>query len=275
MSEQEIQAIEIRLLLEGVFRVYGYDFREYTDASITRRLKHWLSASGFASFSSAQAALLRDPELFHGLLTGITVNVTEMFRDPAFFRALRQQVVPHLRTYPFVKAWVAGCATGEEAYSLAILLEEEGLEDRFRIYATDIDPVVLRSAEKGIYPLRDLQRFTGNYQLGGGKAAFCDYYSAAYDHALMGASLKKRIVFASHNLVGDSEFGDMNLVLCRNVMIYFKAPLQERVLGLFHACLVPGGFLCLGVKESLSGHAVAAHFQEAGERSRIYRKNYD
>jgi len=273
MTEQEVQAIEIRLLLEGVCQVYGYDFRDYAEASLARRLLRWLPRSGFGSFSQAQAAVLRDPECFRDLLAGITVNVTEMFRDPAFFLALREQVVPHLRTYPFLKLWVAGCATGEEAYSLAILLEEEGLGERCRIYATDIDPQVLAAAAKGIYPLRELQRFTRNYQASGGKAGFSDYYSAAYGHALLSPALRRRIVFASHNLAGDAAFGEMHLVLCRNVMIYFKARLKERVLGLFRSCLIPGGFLCLGQKEPLSGPG-AAGFSETAPRQRIYRKHY-
>ena len=273
MTEEEIQAIEIRLLLEGVFQTFGYDFRDYSDASLSRRLNRWLSGSGFSSFSEAQARLLRDPDVFQGLLAGITVNVTEMFRDPALFLCLREQVVPHLKTYPFVKIWVAGCASGEEAYSLAILLEEEGFGDRFRIYATDIDQKVLHSAGNGIYPIRDMQRFTQNYQKGGGKASFSDYYSARYDHALLKPSLKQRIVFASHNLAGDGDFGEMHMVMCRNVMIYFKAPLKERVQGMFRTCLMPGGFLCLGLKEALSGQ-LAPHFEEVAPRIRIYRKRY-
>ena len=274
MTEEEVQSIEIRLLLEGVFQVYGYDFRDYAEASLGRRLRRWLVESGFDSFSQAQARLLRDPEAFQGLLGGITVNVTEMFRDPSFFCALRELVVPHLKTYPFVKIWVAGCASGEEAYSLAILLQEEGLGDRCRIYATDIDQAVLVRAEQGIYPLRDMQRFTRNYQKGGGTTSFSQYYSAAYDHALLMPALKQRIVFASHNLAGDADFGEMHMVLCRNVMIYFKTPLKERVLGLFRDCLMPGGFLCLGLKESLAGQTVAPHFQELAPRLRIYRKRY-
>ena len=182
--------------------------------------------------------------------------------------------MPYLSTYPFVKIWLAGCATGEEAYSLAILLEEEGLGERCRIYATDIDQQVLASAEKGIYPLREMQRFTRNYQRGGGKAAFSDYYTARYDHALLRPDLRRRILFAAHNLAGDGDFGEMNLVLCRNVMIYFKPPLKERALGLFHACLLPGGFLCLGIKETLHGHAIASHYEELAPRLRVYRRRY-
>jgi chemotaxis protein methyltransferase CheR len=274
MTEEEIQAIEMRLLLEAVFQAHGYDFREYSEASLTRRLRHWLAESRFTSFSEAQGRLLRDPEVFQGLLGGITVNVTEMFRDPGFFQCLREQVVPHLKTYPFVKIWIAGCASGEEAYSLAILLEEEGLGKRCRIYATDIDQNVLSKAEKGIYPLKEMQRFTRNYQKAGGKAAFSDYYSARYDFALLMPALRKRIVFATHNLAVEGDFGEMNMVLCRNVMIYFKPPLKERVLGLFNTCLMPGGHLCLGLKETLDGHAISPHFEEVAPRMRVYRKRY-
>jgi chemotaxis protein methyltransferase CheR len=274
MTEEEIQALEIRLLLEGVFQAHGYDFRDYSEASLARRLRQWLSGSGYASFSEAQGRLLREPEVFRGLLGGITVNVTEMFRDPGFFKCLREQVVPHLKTYPFVKIWIAGCASGEEAYSLAILLEEEGLGQRCRIYATDIDQSVLASAEKGIYPLKEMQRFTRSYQKGGGKASFSDYYSARYDFAVLMPSLRQRIVFATHNLAVDGDFGEMHMVVCRNVMIYFNQPLKERVLGLFQASLLPGGFLCLGLKESIDGRAVAPHFDEVVPRMRVYRKRY-
>jgi chemotaxis protein methyltransferase CheR len=274
MTEEEIQAIEIRLLLEGVFQVYGYDFRDYAEASLHRRVRHWLAGSGCSGLAEAQARVLREPELFASFLGGATVNVTEMFRDPDVFQCLREQVVPHLKTYPFVKAWVAGCASGEEAYSLAILMEEEGLGERCRIYATDLAPHVLASAEKGIYPLRDLQKFTRNYQRGGGRAEFSDYYTARYDHALLRPALRRRIVFASHNLAVDGDFGEMHLVLCRNVMIYFKRPLKERVLDLFQGCLLPGGFLCLGLKETLHGHRAAPQYDEVAPRLRVYRKHY-
>jgi chemotaxis protein methyltransferase CheR len=275
MTEEDIQAIEIRLLLEGVFQAHGYDFRDYAEASLARRLRHWLSGSGYTSFSAAQGSLLRDPEAFQGLVGEITVNVTEMFRDPGFFQCLREQVVPHLKTYPYVRIWIAGCASGEEAYSLAILLEEEGLGERCRIYATDIDQQVIARAEKGIYPLKEMQRYTRSYQRGGGKASFSDYYSARYDFAALMPALRKRIVFATHNLAVDGDFGEMHMVLCRNVMIYFKSPLKERVLGLFQTCIVPGGFLCLGLKETLNGHAINPHFEEVVPRMRVYRKRYD
>ena len=274
MTSDELIDLEIKLLMEGIYQVYGYDFRDYSEASLRRRLTQWLSGSGFATFSLAQSQLLRDRVLFNTLLRGLTVNVSDMFRDPAFFKALRDQVVPHLQTYPFVKIWHAGCASGEEAYSMAILLLEEGLEGRFRIYATDINEEVLRKAREGIYPLKEMQRFTRNYQKAGGKCSFSDYYTARYDHAILNARLKENMVFAAHNLAVDADFGEMNLILCRNVMIYFKWPLKERVLRLFDNSLAPGGFLCLGTKESLDNHEISGRYEAITQRMQIYRKKY-
>ncbi|CAH2031647.1 CheR family methyltransferase [Trichlorobacter ammonificans] len=274
MTDDELTSLEIRLLLEGVYQVYGYDFRDYAEASLHRRLAQWLPGSGFATFSEAQSQILRNRPLFDSLLRGITVNVSEMFRDPIFFKAVRTQVVPHLKTYPFVKIWHAGCASGEEAYSMAILLQEEGLAGRFRIYATDINQEVIRRAQEGIYPLQEMQRFTRNYQQGGGSASFADYYTARYDHAILNGSLRDSIVFAAHNLAADADFGDMNLILCRNVMIYFRQRLKERVLTLFDRCLLPGGFLCLGAKETLDNRSIAGRYELLAPRVQIYRKRY-
>lgn len=275
MTADEIIDIEIKLLLEGIYQVYGYDFRQYSEASLRRRLSQWLSLSGFATLSLAQSQLLRDHGLFDTLLRGITVNVSEMFRDPGFFKAIREYVVPYLKTYPFVKIWHAGCATGEEAYSMAILLLEEGLKGRFRIYATDINEDVIHKAQEGIYPLKEIQHFTINYQHAGGTGSFSDYYTARYDRAILSPSLRENIVFAVHNLAVDADFGEMNLILCRNVMIYFKQPLKERVLGLFDNSLVPGGFLCLGTKESLDHRRQFSDGYEAIiPRMQIYRKRY-
>lgn len=269
-----VEEIELRLLLEGIEQVYGYDFRGYADASIRRRLAHWLAESHFDTFSAAQSRVLRDHELFDSLLRGITVNVTEMFRDPEFFRALRTQVVPFLKTYPFVKIWHAGCATGEEAYSMAILLEEEGCGGRYRIYATDINEAILARAREGIVPVGVVRKFTRNYQASGGKASFSDYYTARYDYAALSPALKKNIVFAPHNLATDSEFGEMNVILCRNVMIYFKPALKDRCLGLFDDSLPADGFLCLGLKETLDGRRFAEKYEEQPGKMRIYRKRY-
>ena len=274
MTGDELVDIEIKLLMEGVYQVYGYDFRDYAEASLRRRLIQWLSGSGFATLSLAQSQLLRDRTLFDSLLRGITVNVSEMFRDSVFFKAVRKHVVPHLKTYPFVRIWHAGCASGEEAYSMAILLEEEGLKGRFRIYATDINEDVIRKAQEGIYPLHEMQRFTRSYQQSGGTGSFSDYYTARYDHAILNASLRDTIVFAAHNLAVDTDFGEMNLILCRNVMIYFKQSLKERVLSLFDSSLVPGGFLCLGTKESLDHRRISSRYEEIKPKTQIYRKRY-
>ncbi|MFA7404038.1 MAG: protein-glutamate O-methyltransferase CheR [Pelobacteraceae bacterium] len=275
MTSDELIDLEIQLLMEGVYQVYGYDFREYSEASLRRRLTQWLAASGFANLSLAQSQVLRDRALFNSMLRGITVNVSEMFRDPAFFKAIREQVVPYLKTYPFVKIWHAGCASGEEAYSMAILLLEEGLQGRFRIYATDINEDVIRKAQEGIYPLQELQHFTRNYQNAGGTGSFSDYYTARYGHAILAPSLRENIVFAAHNLAVDADFGEMNMILCRNVMIYFKQQLKERVLGLFDSSLVQGGFLCLGTKESLDRRAISARYEAIMPRMQIYRKRYE
>lgn len=274
MTSDELSDLEIKLLMEGIYHVYGYDFREYSEASLRRRLTQWLSGSGFATFSLAQSELLRDRALFDSLLRGITVNVSEMFRDPAFFKAVREHVVPYLKTYPFVKIWHAGCATGEEAYSMAILLLEEGFKGRFRIYATDINEEVIRKAQEGIYPLKDMQRFTRNYQQAGGTGSFSDYYTARYDHAILSPSLRDNIVFAAHNLAVDADFGEMNMILCRNVMIYFKQPLKDRVLTLLDSSLVPGGYLCLGTKESLYHRQISDRYEAITGRMQIYRKRY-
>ncbi len=274
MTADELIDLEIKLLMEGVFQVYGYDFREYSEASLRRRLTQWLSGSGYATLSLAQSDLLRDRTLLDSLLRGITVNVSEMFRDPSFFKAIREQVVPFLKTYPFIRIWHAGCATGEEAYSMAILLEEEGLKGRFRIYATDINEEVINKAQQGIYPLQEMQHFTRNYQQSGGTGSFSDYYTARYNHAILSPSLRENIVFAAHNLAVDTDFGEMNLILCRNVMIYFKQPLKERVLGLFDTSLMPGGFLSLGTKESLNHRAISDRYEAVTPRMQIYRKRY-
>lgn len=271
---EEVTEVELKLLLEGITRVYGFDLREYSEASLRRRIMQWLSQSGFSSLGGAQAQLLRDPDLFEGFLRSITVNVSDMFRDPLVFKRIREEVFPHLKTYPFLKIWHAGCATGEEVYSMAILLEEEGLGGRYRIYATDINQAVLNKAREGIYPLNDMKRFTHNYQKSGGKSAFSDYYTARYDHAVLMPFLKERIVFASHNLAVDAAFSEMQMVFCRNVLIYFKPQLKDRVLDLFDSCLVPGGFLCLGSKETLDGRHIAPYYQEIAPHTRIYRKRY-
>ncbi len=275
MHSDAIEDLEIRLLLQAIREVYGHDFRDYAEASLKRRLQNWLRTTSFSSFSEAQAKIVRDPATLDSLVQNITVNVTEMFRDPDFFHALRERVLPFLKTYPFVKIWHAGCATGEEAYSLAIMLHEMGMQGRFRLYATDINEAALQTAKDGVFPLNAMQAYTKNYQMSGGSAAFSDYYTANYGHAMFRADLKDAVIFAPHNLAVDSDFGEMHLILCRNVMIYFKPSLKERCLALFDRCLLAGHYLCLGTKESLSGRAIEKNYIKIGERLSIYQKRYE
>lgn len=275
MDKDAIENVEIQLLLQGIREVYGHNFRDYAEASLKRRLHYWLESSKFASFSEAQATILRDAAALDSLLQSITVNVTEMFRDPDFFLAVREKVIPFLKTYPFVKIWHAGCSTGEEAYSLAILLHEAGMSGRFRLYATDINEAVLQTAKEGVFPLNCMQAYTQNYQKSGGTAAFSDYYTAQYDHAIFRSDLRDDIIFSPHNLAVDSDFGEMHLVLCRNVMIYFKLTLKERCMSMFDRCLSPGNFLCLGTKESLVGKSIEKKYEVLAERLSIYQKRYD
>ncbi len=271
-TQDNVEAIEIDLLLEAVYRRYGYDFRSYSRASIERRIRHFLSTSGCGSISDLIPRVLYDDSFFSRLVRYFSIPVTEMFRDPQVFQILREKVIPVLRTWPHVKIWHAGCATGEEVYSLAILLREEGLYDRATIYATDFNDEALDQARAGIYPAERLKDATRNYQKSGGRRSFSEYYHAHYDAAAMEASLKERVVFSSHNLASDSVFGDMHLVFCRNVMIYFNRDLQNRALGLFTESLVHGGFLCLGTKETLKFSAVFRMFEEVDEKARIYKK---
>jgi len=267
-----IEDIEIDLLLEAIFQRYGYDFRSYTKASIRRRIMHRLGLSGMDNVTRMTECVLRDREFFVSLLNDLTVNVTDMFRDPEFYLAFRREVVPLLKTFPFLKIWHAGCATGEEIYSMAILLEEEGLYDRSIIYATDIDKNVLASAKKGIYPISSMRQFSENYRAAGGTGSLSDYYTAKYDGAILDQRLKRNIVFADHDLVTDQVFGEMNVILCRNVLIYFDRELQQRVFRLFFDSLDMGGVLCLGTKETLRYSGLEEAFEAIDERLRIFRK---
>ncbi|MBK7001045.1 MAG: protein-glutamate O-methyltransferase CheR [Rhodoferax sp.] len=274
MNSEEILKLEVRLLCEGIRSVYGYDFSDYSEASFLRRCKLWLSNSGFSSFSEAQSRVLRDPVTFESLLHGITVNVTEMFRDPDFFMVLRQKIIPYLQTYPFIKIWLAGCSTGEEAYSMAILLHEAGMQGRYRIYATDINERVLQQAKDGIFPIWQMQSYSQSYQAAGGTACFSDYYTEAYGHTIFMPELKKDLIFSQHNLLIDAEPGEMNLILCRNVLIYFKPEMKDRCIALFNRALVSGGFLCLGSQESLSTRELFSLYEKFAPHRSIYRKKY-
>ncbi|MFS0740034.1 CheR family methyltransferase [Brevundimonas sp. 3P9-tot-E] len=268
----EIEDIEIGLLLEALYQRYHYDFRQYARASIKRRLIQARSHFGMPSLTALQERVLHDPEMLPRLLAFLTVQVSEMFRDPGYFRALREQVLPHLRTYPSLKVWIAGCSAGEELYSMAILFREEGLFDRTLFYATDINPDALRAAEAGIYPLDRIRKFTENHQKSGGRSSLSDYYTADYGGAVFDKSLRANVVFSDHSLVTDAVFAEMQLISCRNVMIYFDRGLQDRAVGLFKDSLARNGFLGIGSKESLRFSRHAAAFSELVPAEKIYRK---
>lgn len=263
---------ELRLLMEAVYLKYSYDFRDYAGASQKRRVLQALRQLDCPTIPDLQAKVLNDPEVFMQLLQYLTIPVSEMFRDPPFFLALRQQVIPRLQTYPSLKIWIAGCSTGEEAYSLAILLREEGLLERSLIYATDINAKSLNKARQGIFALGSIKGHTAKYQNAGGKQAFSDYYTAAYDTAIFDKSLRENITFADHSLATDSVFSETQLILCRNVLIYFNKKLQDRALGLFHESLSHRGFLGLGSKESIDFSAYATRFEPLDRPARIFRK---
>ncbi len=264
--------IEMGLLVDAIYLRYHFDFRGYAGASMRRRLKAAMARFSCASVSQLQDRVLHDESFFPLLLDYLTVQVSEMFRDPSYFLALRREVVPLLRTYPSLKIWVAGCSTGEEVYSLAILLREEGLLERTLIYATDINPQALQRAEAGVYDLDRIASFTLNHQRAGGHSSLSDYYTAAYDRAVFDRSLRAQVVFSDHSLATDSVFAEMQLVSCRNVLIYFDRALQDRALGLFRDALCRKGFLGLGSKESLRFSGCATAFTEFAREERIYQK---
>lgn len=267
--------IELPLLMEAIYRKYHYDFRGYASASLKRRLGTAMSRFGCETLSQLQDRVLRDPSLLPALLDYLTVQVSEMFRDPQYFRTLREQVVPLLRTYPSLKIWVAGCSTGEEVYSLAILLREEGLLARTMIYATDINPQSLQKAAAGVYEIERIAGFTENHRRSGGRASLSDYYTAAYGRAVFDKSLKSSMVFSDHSLATDSVFAEVQLVSCRNVLIYFNRDLQDRALGLFREALCRRGFLGIGSKESLRFSSHAGAFVEVAREDRIFQKRED
>lgn len=270
---EKIEDIEIQLLLEALYQRYHYDFRNYAQASIKRRLKQARDQMEFRSFSALQENLLHHPAMLSRLLGYLTVQVSELFRDPSYFLAIRENVVPHLRTYPSLKIWIAGCSSGEELYSFVILFREEGLEQRTLFYATDINQEALASAEAGIYNLDRIQLFTGNHRKSGGKSSLSDYYSAAYGKASFDKTLRKRVVFSDHSLVTDAVFAEMHLISCRNVLIYFDRGLQDRALGLFKDSLTRKGFLGLGSKESMRFSGYADSFKDCVREEKIYQKS--
>jgi chemotaxis protein methyltransferase CheR len=268
----EIIDIELRLLLDAIYLKYHYDFRGYAAASLKRRLTNAPARFGCQTLSQLQDKVLHEPKTFTALLSLLTVPVSEMFRDPSYFSSLREKVIPVLRTYPSLKVWVAGCSTGEEVYSLAILLREEGLLERTLIYATDINPQTLQKAAAGVYAVDRIAGFTENHRKSGGRASLSDYYTAAYGRAVFDKSFKKHIVFSDHSLATDSVFAEVQLVSCRNVLIYFNRELQDRAVGLFRDALCRKGFLGIGTKESLRFSSHANSFCDLVYRDRIFQK---
>ncbi|HEX6837788.1 MAG TPA: protein-glutamate O-methyltransferase CheR [Polyangia bacterium] len=270
--DEELETIELHLLTEAVFRRYGLDFRNYALASLRRRVQLAMQEEGARTISALTDRLLHDPPAMERLLLRLSINVTAMFRDPGFFLSLRQKVVPHLRSYPFVRIWHAGCSTGEEVYSMAILLAEEGLYDRCRIYATDMNEVALQRARDGIVSLDAMQEYSTNYLRAGGHGSLSDYYTANYGHAIFRQALRKNAIFSQHNLVTDGSFNEFNLILCRNVMIYFNTALQNRVHQLLYASLRRYGVLGLGRKESLRGTPHEPDYEVLDDGERIFRR---
>ena len=271
-ERDELERLEIQLLLEAIFRRYGFDFREYAPASLKRRLWRRIHAEKLTTVSALQERVLHEPAAMERLLLDLSINVTSMFRDPTFYAAFRDKVVPLLRTYPFTRIWNAGCSTGEEVYSLAMLLEEEGLYDTTRIYATDINEAVLEQARAGVFPLDKMREYTQNYIRAGGKRAFSEYYVAAYDGAQFDRRLVRNVVFAQHNLVSDRSFNEFNVIVCRNVMIYFDRSLQDHVHKLFYDSLPTFGLLALGHRESIAFSPHADSFEELDAAEKLYRK---
>ncbi len=275
MIAKNTNEIEISPLLEAIFQKYGYDFRQYSEAHIRRRIMNRMLLSGMKNIPEIQFRVLHDELFASQLLLDLSITVTEMFRDPDFYRALREKVIPLLKTYSFIKIWHAGCSTGEEVYSMAIVLEEEGLYERVTIYATDFNQQALNRAKEGVYSNEAIKEYTANYQMSGAKESFSDYYTSSYNMVIMKQSLKKNIVWGNHNLVTDSVFAEVNMILCRNVLIYFNRELQNKVHKLFFDSLVNGGILCLGAKESLRFSNFSDSYTEIEKKQRVFKKKYE
>ncbi|WP_039238456.1 CheR family methyltransferase [Bacillus thermotolerans] len=271
-AEKELETIEINLLLEGIYRYYGYDFRNYAGPFLNRRIWNRMRAENIATISSLQERVLHDPTAMKKLFRDFSINVTEMFRDPGFFLAFRTKVVPYLREQPSIRLWHVGCSTGEEVYSMAILLHEEGLYEKTRIYATDMNEEVLKEAENGEFPLHRMQLYTRNYLAAGGTTAFSEYYSAKDNHAVFHPFLTKNVVFAQHNLATDRSFNEFHVIICRNVLIYFDKILQNRVYHLLHNSLSPSGILGLGSKEGIKFANIVNSYEEVDPIEKLYRK---
>jgi chemotaxis protein methyltransferase CheR len=271
-KHEDVESMEMRLLLEAIYRHYGYDFRGYARGSLRRRLWRRIEAEGLQTVSGLQERVLHDPDVMERLLMDLSVNVTAMFRDPSFYLAFRTRVVPLLRTYPFIRIWAAGCSTGEEVYSMSIVLREEGLHERARIYATDMNQPILDSARNAVIPLDRMRAYTHNYIRAGGKRAFSEYYEAKGTSARVDPDLLANVVFAQHNLVSDRCFNEFNVILCRNVMIYVDRALQDRVHGLLYESLARFGILALGYRETIRFTSHADRYEELDPVEKIYRR---
>ena len=271
-ARDDVQAFEVKCLLEGIYKCYGHDFRNYAEASIRRRIVHHMQSEGFGSVCALMERVLRDRDSMERLLRGLTLHVTAMFRDPEFYSLFRRKVVPFLRTYPFTRLWVVGCSTGEEVYSLAIVMKEEGLYDKCRIYATDLSDSVLQRASEGVFPLSAMKSYTENYLKAGGNSEFSSYYTAKFENAIFRSALRENIVFAQHNLTSDGSFNEFNVIFCRNVMIYFNTTLQYQVCNLLHESLARFGILVLGSRESLRFTPHEASYDVIDEQWRTYRR---
>lgn len=270
-----VDTVELKEFLQAIKRVYGYDFTDYAEASVKRRITHFMNATNTGSLLALQKNILVDEKLFERFVQELSVTVTEMFRDPTFYKSLRENVIKRLATYPFIKVWVAGCATGEEVYSIAILLKEENLLDRSVIYATDINQQSLHIAGEGMFNIQTMKDYTLNYQRSGGKRAFSEYYITGYNTVMFDKNLRRNMVFSPHNLAVDKSFNEFQLIICRNVLIYFNQQLQKRVIDLFYESLCPFGFLGLGNKESLLFSDKRKHFNEIDQKERIFIKTGD
>ncbi|KEO82401.1 CheR family methyltransferase [Tumebacillus flagellatus] len=268
----EVEQIELQLLMEGIYRLQGFDFKNYSLPFLRRRIQHRMNAEKLPTISALQEKVLHDPLMMERLLNDFSVNVTEMFRDPSFFQAFRQRVVPILRDYPYIRIWHAGCSTGEEVYSMAILLHEEGLYHKARLYATDMSERSLKRAESGQFPLQRMQLYTKNYLQAGGTKAFSEYYSAIHETVEFHPFLRENLVFAQHNLVTDRSFNEFHVIVCRNVMIYFDKSLQNRVHRLFYDSLSSGGILALGSREGLALTTLASRYEEVDGLEKLFRK---